>query len=49
MTRLHALPTLSPETPYAFILGTVLVIAALTIFLAQIGAVETLNHSGLLR
>ena len=27
MTRLRALSTLSPETPYAFILGTVLVVA----------------------
>jgi hypothetical protein len=48
MTRLRALSTLSPETPYGFILGTVLVVAALAIFLAQIGAIETLNHSRLL-
>jgi hypothetical protein len=48
MTRLRALSTLSPETPYAFIVGVVLVVAVLAIFLAQIGAIEKLNASGLL-
>ena len=49
MTRLRVPSTLSPETPYAFILGTVLVVAVLAIFLAQSGAIDTLNHSCLLR
>jgi len=47
MTRLHALSTVSPEAPYAFIVGAVLVVATLAIFLAQIGSVGTLNHSWL--
>jgi hypothetical protein len=49
MAKLRYPPPLPAGIPYASILVTLAVIAALATLLTLSGAIETLNHSGLLR
>lgn len=44
-----ALPAPSGKFAHVAILVTVLVLAALAVLIVRSGAIETLNHSGLLR
>jgi hypothetical protein len=44
-----ALPTPPGKFAYVAVLATILVVAALAVLFVQSGAIETLNHSSLLR